>query len=649
MDERQIFLRDVLTVLFKRKVLIIFFVVAVIAVVFAGNLVWPSTYEAAAEIRVMRGREINPAFPTVVRSGVGATVLQMGQEDVKSEMQLFYSNDVLRRVVQEANLAGRPIGATNPLTPFLPASRTDPERAAMDELAKAIHVEPVQDTHMLSIILQMPSADGARDVLDILLNAYEEKHVEVFKSADTADFFEEQIARTEEDLSRAQTALRTFVDQHRLVSIDVEKQLLIEQYSDAKRLLVQLEDTAPALEPGAPISDAALIEYLSRSTDNTVVTELQLKLLELILRRNNIQQSQGPNHPQTLAVNNEINIATDRLRDAIDTTRAVTQARLNDIETRIREINEIASELDNLEREVRVATEAAEYYQQKLQEAVANDAMSNRGISNIVVTSRPDLPDEPVSPNRLLNLFIALVAGMIGAVALAFFLEYLDHGLKNPEDIEHYLGIAPLASFFRSSKPDLDAREAQRLATLASTATASGDTPVALVTSSVNGEGAHRVAEALSKAQAEDPSARVLYIDFATPNGQGLTDVLLGDTPLESVLAATDENLVRLTRGSHADCPAYVWGSERMREIMGELAGKFDSIVLHTPPILAASDAINAARVCNGIIVCIKADATRREVVQRALNSLKEGRDKVVGAVLTERRQVIPGAVYKRI
>lgn len=45
MDQRQIFLRDILTTLFKRKLFIILFVVAVFALVFVGNYIWPPTYE----------------------------------------------------------------------------------------------------------------------------------------------------------------------------------------------------------------------------------------------------------------------------------------------------------------------------------------------------------------------------------------------------------------------------------------------------------------------------------------------------------------------------------------------------------------------------------------------------------------------------
>ncbi len=56
MDQRQIFLRDILTTLFKRKLFIILFVVAVFALVFVGNYIWPPTYESMAKVQVTRGR-----------------------------------------------------------------------------------------------------------------------------------------------------------------------------------------------------------------------------------------------------------------------------------------------------------------------------------------------------------------------------------------------------------------------------------------------------------------------------------------------------------------------------------------------------------------------------------------------------------------
>ena len=48
-------------------------------------------------------------------------------------------------------------------------------------------------------------------------------------------------------------------------------------------------------------------------------------------------------------------------------------------------------------------------------------------------------------------------------------------------------------------------------------------------------------------------------------------------------------------------------------------------------------------------IVAVRADGTRREVVMRAIELLAESKGRVLGAVLTERKHVIPSAIYKRI
>ena len=50
MDTRQIFLRDILTVLFKRKALILLFIVVVVVGVYICNMIWPQTYESMAKV-----------------------------------------------------------------------------------------------------------------------------------------------------------------------------------------------------------------------------------------------------------------------------------------------------------------------------------------------------------------------------------------------------------------------------------------------------------------------------------------------------------------------------------------------------------------------------------------------------------------------
>ncbi len=76
---------------------------------------------------------------------------------------------------------------------------------------------------------------------------------------------------------------------------------------------------------------------------------------------------------------------------------------------------------------------------------------------------------------------------------------------------------------------------------------------------------------------------------------------------------------------------------------------RYRHIVFHVGPVLQSHDALQLAGYTDGIVVTIKSDATRREVVVRAKSVLKEVEDKIVGAVMTQRRQTIPSAVYRRI
>ena len=107
MDQRQLFLRDVLTVLFKRMFLIAFFALVVFVVVFAGNYVWPPTYESVARVRLIEGREQLMAPATVTRSAVDVTTAQLTVEDVHSEIEIIYGDDVLEAVVRALNLHER--------------------------------------------------------------------------------------------------------------------------------------------------------------------------------------------------------------------------------------------------------------------------------------------------------------------------------------------------------------------------------------------------------------------------------------------------------------------------------------------------------------------------------------------------------------
>ena len=161
-----------------------------------------------------------------------------------------------------------------------------------------------------------------------------------------------------------------------------------------------------------------------------------------------------------------------------------------------------------------------------------------------------------------------------------------------------------------------------------------------------------RAAYALAQARAENPDGQTLFVQFSeeeSGEGQmGLMDVLLGQCVLDDALGV-EGSLVVLGRGSGGECPPHLWRSQKMQGLIAELRRRFDSIIFHVAPVELADDALNLAPIADGSICVIRADGTRREVVQRAIDMINETHGSVLGAVLIDRTQHIPNVVYRRI
>ena len=70
---------------------------------------------------------------------------------------------------------------------------------------------------------------------------------------------------------------------------------------------------------------------------------------------------------------------------------------------------------------------------------------------NVRVIEEVELPQNPVSPNKKMNIAIAFLLGLMVSLGLVFLLEYLDNTYKNKEQLEKELDIPVLGEI-----PDVD-------------------------------------------------------------------------------------------------------------------------------------------------------------------------------------------------
>ena len=71
----------------------------------------------------------------------------------------------------------------------------------------------------------------------------------------------------------------------------------------------------------------------------------------------------------------------------------------------------------------------------------AQDLVPN---GNVRVLETVELPEEPVAPNKKMNIAIAFILGMMVGLGIVFLLEYLDNTYKNKEQLEKDLDIPVL-------------------------------------------------------------------------------------------------------------------------------------------------------------------------------------------------------------
>ena len=272
-----------------------------------------------------------------------------------------------------------------------------------------------------------------------------------------------------------------------------------------------------------------------------------------------------------------------------------------------------------------------------------------------------DFKSEPVAPRRTKTLVYALLLGLAMAVGVPFLLEYLNSRISDIEHAEEELkirglGVVPkiievpfenLLLEDTTDKSDYHLKENFRLirTNLIINSENAALPQVILVTSAMPQEGKTCVAANLAMSFASK-GEKTLLIDgdlrrgrlyklFGQPNKPGLSNVLNGEIPMEQSLRVKGfENLTLMTCGKHLNSASELLDSHKFSNLMAELRGKYQRIILDTPPVLGLSETVIMQRFSDGIMLVIWSDFTPMNSVKAAVQSLQVNGGKFLGFVL---------------
>ncbi|MBA3713878.1 MAG: polysaccharide biosynthesis tyrosine autokinase [Pyrinomonadaceae bacterium] len=310
-------------------------------------------------------------------------------------------------------------------------------------------------------------------------------------------------------------------------------------------------------------------------------------------------------------------------------------------------------------------------YQKQKELQITSSDRSN----NVSVATPARLPRSPVGPQRGRNILIAFILSLGAGVGLAFLLDYLDDTLNSVEDVDRHIQLPTLALIPAPRAERLTLRGKPALATkgAANEATALAliedvRSPVAeayrhlrtslllstagqppktmLVTSSQPSEGKTTTAVNTAMMLAQT-GAEVLIVDcdlrrprihahFALPNTRGVTNYLSGESNLDELIQICDKvpNLKVLTSGRIPPSAAELLGSGEMQRLLHELSGRFNHIVIDSPPTISFTDASILSTLVDGVILVVHGGRSSRGVVRRAKQQLHDVGAHIFGIVL---------------
>jgi len=441
------------------------------------------------------------------------------------------------------------------------------------------------------------------------------------------------ISATQAQLAEATAQTQELQKKVSLSSQDAMVVSSVSQSPAIQGILTQLQDV-----------DRQLASESSRFSNNNPIIislkEKQAQLKTLLARQIGGATGTQSQVPQGLLKVGELkqNLITELLKSEVQLTGltkklASLQNSRSAYEQRVNVIPQLVQTQGQLERQLEVSQSTYQNLLRKVQElqlAKTRNTANARIVTSAIVPKKSDN-----TPKILVGGLGLLVGAFLGASSIAY-LESRDRSLKTVKEIEKIFGYTLLGVIPASNKKRNRVRD--RRPELTTLEVAVRDTPQSLtsemsrviqsnlrflgdnrslktiaITSAVANEGKSKVAANLAAAIA-GLGQRVLLIDadlrvptqhrfWKLPLKKGLSELLAQKSRFQQISWTVMENLDILTAGARPPNPLGYLESPQMATLLEEVAELYDFVIIDTPPLLVASDAITIGQMTDGIVL----------------------------------------------
>ncbi len=656
---------------------------ALIVLSIAGAVIYTTTqtpiYQATASVQV------EPKLPDVLGTGDLLNVAGANAEYYKQQKQVLSSFTLIQKTVEQSDLI-----------PKLLSERERKGRSHDEQLQLAtirlqldLTVKYPEADRIFYVSVKSPSAEDAKLIADAHVATYESyaRGLLALSNNNASEALQAEFTEAEAKLRATEQKIYDFQAKNDMVAVTIEAQQNLVQgnilaftakLNDARSREIEL--AAKLAEMKKEQTEDVLSSPVIMMGDNPSFESLRTQYYTEKNRLIEIEKDLGPKHPDYIVQKQKVDLLYQALQGELKILVRGTQDQYN---AQLAASAGLSAEIDKYKQEAKKLSPLIAIYNELLREKKEYDDKYNilrtrlssaqmtgslsSSVSNVRGLDKALLPQTPVSPNMRTNVTIAAVLALVVGVAIIFLIVFLDRSIKTTSDATQaadapVLGVIPqLTTADLGGASDDRARDmyvhenpkspiaecCRSLRTNILFSAADRQLKTLVVCSANPREGKTTSVLYLGTTMAQS-GQRTLVIDtdMRRPRlhrstgvalAPGLSNLLIGEDSYDHLIQPTEvANLFILPCGLTPPNPAELLLTKRFEHVLGELARRFDRVILDSPPIQAVTDAVVLSKRVDGVILVVRASKTMRDELRRSARQIRDVGGSIVGVIVNE-------------
>ena len=452
-------LRRFTTVFFKRKKLVLSVFSAAVLIVTAASFLMPPVYRASSKILVEKEGSADKSM--LFRFNLPMTA--EGYDWIKSEMEIITSYPVVSGVIKE-------LGSDD----LKLADRKNEDglqfEKAVKKFLKRLSVDNMRNSNVIEVSYESKDPQLAAATSNRLIQQYLDHRSAIHDESKTYRFFETQMQVTEGKLSALEQRLSDYKNKEGIVSPETQAKILLNKLADYEKILTNVLTTRIGKEAKLSVIEnqlrkrEALINIPATDVSDSpsrekYIVKLKSELLGMEIERGRLLQRFQPTYEDIVELEKQIEatkeIVKSEIQEIVEQEKTAIQAliaeeaalkkSIEEITQRIRSFARKEYEFAQLNRGIADNQEVYSMLLKQREEARISLAKLDRGVK-IKIISPAVVPQKPIKPRKRLNVALGIFLGLMLVLGLALFVEYNDHSIYTPEDLEKLTGLSALGS-----------------------------------------------------------------------------------------------------------------------------------------------------------------------------------------------------------